>query len=697
MATLLIDNHDSYTYNLFQLIARVNGVEPIVLMNDDQGLLHLDPSIDCVVISPGPGRPQRARDVGHTPRLLRDVRVPVLGVCLGHQVLAYVAGASVAPLSSPLHGHTSMIRHDGRGLFDGVPQGFLAVRYHSLSVVEPLPETLIATAWTQDGVLMAVRHRARPWWGVQFHPESIGTEHGFEIISNFMALSREWGTSTTSRTPRRAVGAPPERPARKIGATPLKVLHAKITRNLDAESVFRGIFAESNPNFWLDSSLVEEGLARFSFLGNGEGPMSETLSFDVDATTVTLCDSSGERSIEGDIFSVLATRLEEKTIEATELPFDFVGGYVGYFGYELKNLVAPPPRRSADTPDAVWMFVDRLVAVDHHCGEIYVVAVHPDSPDARESAAQWVSTVVRQITDMPPARDELVDSLELDAMASDYLLGDRGTYLHQIEECQQRLLAGESYEICLTTRFRSTFSGDPFDLYRYLRRVNPAPYSAFLRFSELSICCSSPERFMRISPQGRVESRPIKGTARRDSDPDIDRGLANGLRTDVKTRAENLMIVDLVRNDFGKVCEIGSVVVDEYMSVRSYATMHQLMSVISGRLRGSISPVECVRECFPGGSMTGAPKERTMEILDELENEVRGVYSGAMGYFGLNGGCDLNIAIRLAVINKDESVIGAGGAIVLDSDAQEEFDEMMLKASTITRALRHLDREVETR
>jgi len=264
---------------------------------------------------------------------------------------------------------------------------------------------------------------------------------------------------------------------------------------------------------------------------------------------------------------------------------------------------------------------------------------------------------------------------------------DRDAYLAKIDVCLNEIVDGESYEICLTTECHSEATPDPLDAYRALRARNPAPHAALLRLGELSVLSSSPERFLAVGRDRGVESRPIKGTAPRSPDPAIDGALRAGLAADDKARAENLMIVDLVRNDLGRVCALGSVQVPELMIVESYATVHQLVSVVRGRLRDGLDALHAVRASFPGGSMTGAPKLRTMEILDALEGRPRGVYSGALGFLGVNGTADLSIVIRTVVVTPHGCSIGAGGAVVADSHPEAEFDEMALKAQAVIEAI----------
>ncbi|MFD8300851.1 aminodeoxychorismate synthase component I [Streptomyces sp. NPDC059690] len=704
MKTLLIDNYDSHTYNLFQLIAEVNGEEPVVVLNDATDSIpdlaaHLA-EFDNVVVSPGPGHPAEPRDFGFSAAALAESVVPVLGVCLGHQGIALGEQGMVAPAPQPRHGHLSRVRHDGRDLFEGLPQDFTAVRYHSLAVREPLPETLEATAWSEDGVLMGLRHRTRPLWGVQFHPESVLTEYGHRMLVNFRNLTavraRRPRTKNTAVTPAAAaIPAPAPTVPRARRSAPAYRLHSRrIAGAVDAEAAFTRMYGTSQRAFWLDSALVEEGLSRFSFFGDDSGPLAEFVRYDVDSGRCEI-ERSGRptRKVTASVFDYLKRQLTSRRVDAAGLPFDFTGGYVGYFGYETKADCGSANRHSSEMPDACWLFADRLIAVDHLRRFTYAVCLAEDTPQAAREAEDWLEGALAQLsfvatdTVRPPRHTSATPEPELGA-AEPWLVRDRTRYLADIEDCRRELRAGTSYEICLTNAARLPAPPDAYDFYRVLRRVNPAPYAAFLRFGDVDVAGSSPERFLRITRDGVAEARPVKGTAPRGDGPEEDAALRDALAADAKTRAENLMIVDLLRNDLGRVCPTGSVRVTRLMATETYASVHQLVSTVEGRLRAGTDAVDCVRACFPGGSMTGAPKPRTMEIIDALETEARGVYSGALGYLGCGGGADLNIVIRSAVFADGLMHLGAGGAIVLDSDPAAEYDEMLLKTAAQMRALR---------
>jgi para-aminobenzoate synthetase len=660
LRTLVIDNYDSYTWNLVQLLAVVNGAEPTVITNDAP--LPDLADFDNVVISPGPGHPGRPGDFGICRDIVARSPIPVLGVCLGHQGIASVLGGDVVPAPRPLHGFAARIRHDGTDLFAGIPQDFRAIRYHSLHVREPLPPDLEATAFAEDGVVMGLRHRIRPLWGVQFHPESIGTEHGERLLANFRDLTPR----------RRPAPITTVAPVPHVDSRRFQLRVREIARPLDPELAFTALFAGSPHAFWLDGG----DRSRFSHLGDGD----EHLSYAVGDSHVTVTTPGGvvtER--DGTILDVLARGLLERSIDKPELPFDFACGYVGYLGYEVKADCGGERAHKSAYPDAQWVFANRAVTVDRETGRTYVMALDDE---------EWVDRAVSTLADLPEAAPgESVAPTSDVSIVEPYLVRDRERYLADIRAARDELVAGESYEICLTNALRIPAAGDGFEAYRRLRRVNPAPFGAYLRFEGLEVACSSPERFLRIDGNGVAEAKPIKGTAPRGMTPDEDERLRASLTTSPKVYAENLMIVDLLRNDLGRICETGSVHVPRLMATETYATVHQLVSTVRGTLRAGATAIDCVRACFPGGSMTGAPKLRTMRIIDDLEEQPRGVYSGTIGFLGLDGTADLNIVIRTAVRHDGQWHVGAGGAIVLDSDPVEEYEEMLLKAAATARAL----------
>jgi para-aminobenzoate synthetase len=670
MRTLLIDNHDSFTYNLFQLLAEVNGREPLVVRNNEATWEELEGlGLDNVVVSPGPGRPDAAADFGVCAEAIRRCEKPLLGVCLGHQGIGWLEGGEVEPAPEPMHGHVVEIEHDGSPLFAGTPSPFQATRYHSLALARPLPPTLREIA-TSGGVPMAVEHRERPQWGLQFHPESIATPQGKRLLENFRDL-----------TPRRE-GPVAFRSQRETKAAPgsLTALEVRRLDGLpDAEAAFVALYGESESAFWLDSSRPG-ARARFSFMGDSSGSLAELITH--------ACNS---HNLENSIFDRLKFRAAQlRPAELPDLPFEFDCGFVGYLGYELKAECGYVSRHESEQPDAAFLFADRVLAFDHEAQCTYLLCLH--RPDEEEAAEAWLDTTARRL-DALRAGGESGGGPHLqvgpppDTPPSTLALSrTREQYLADVEASLGHLLAGDSYEICLTDELSLSTDADPLNLYRRLRRANPAPFAAYLRFGDLAVLSSSPERFLRVSRGGEAEARPIKGTSRRGAAPAEDAELAAALAADEKNRAENLMIVDLLRNDLGRVCEVGSVEVPQLMETETYETVHQLVSAVRGRLRSEVTAADAARACFPPGSMTGAPKLRTTEILDRLEGAARGVYSGAIGWFGLGGGADLAVAIRTIVLSDGRATIGAGGAVVLQSDPEREYEEMLLKAAAPLRA-----------
>jgi para-aminobenzoate synthetase len=685
MRTLIIDNYDSFTYNIFHLLASVNGCEPLVLRNDElswERLKRLD--YDNVVLSPGPGTPERDIDFGVCADLIREEERPVLGICLGHQGICHVLGGHVGRAPVPMHGRVSGIHHCGSGLFQGMPSPFRAVRYHSLLAMRPLPAGLRMTAWTGDDLIMAVEHQTRPLWGVQFHPESILSEHGGRLLENFRDLTARLATAQPRGRSAVNVAVVTNLPP-PTGQPPAYRLHyRRMRRPADPGAAFETLFASSANAFWLDGAASPQG--GFSYMGDDGGPNASVLRYRAGTSVTTETRQGRTVQLNEDVLTLVQQRLAGAAIDTQQAPFPFKGGFAGYLGYELR---APGDLQSAHEspyPDAQLIFPGRFLCFDHGDGAIYAAVV---VPDGGEPDLDWLESCSAALERTGSDTTSLVGTGEpctgeLSGVSWHHCTPE---YLRLIETCLDEIRAGETYEVCLTNRLHMPSLEDPLGTYLLLRQFNPAPHAAYLRFGGLSVLCSSPEQFLRIDPDGHVQTKPIKGTRRRGATPEEDAHLRDDLANDEKDQSENLMITDLLRNDLGRVCRVGSVHVPSLMEVETYRTVHQLVTTVRGRLRQDRDAVDCFRATFPGGSMTGAPKRRTMEIIERLEGTARGIYSGSIGFFSLDGAADLNIVIRTIVSDEHGSTVGTGGAIVALSNPAAEVAEVELKAAALIDAV----------
>jgi para-aminobenzoate synthetase len=677
---LLIDNYDSFTYNLYHYLAEVNGEEPEVVVNDDPmwRFRHLA-AFDNVVLSPGPGSPERSADFGICAEIVERGELPMLGVCLGHQGLALLHGGRVSRAPEPYHGRVSPVVHTETDLFAGLPSPFGAVRYHSL-IVTCLPAVLRATAWTPDGILMALRHRERPLWGVQFHPESIGSSHGHSLLRNFRRLSEVSGRPTRRVLPLFAGrSTPPPQRAGEPELRRLRVLVRTLPARWEDETAFDELFRNGDYAYWLDSSRSDEPQGRFSIMGAGSGPLARVATADVWSRTVSVRSADSVEVVTSEFLTWLEHDLRGIRTEVPDLPFDFALGWVGYLGYELKAECGGDLVHRSDEPDAIMLFSDRALVFDHRTDTSYLLALAENG--AERPALAWLDEAARRLDSAAgrqaswPGRPAPLGELRLRHHPE--------AYLKLIDLCQEEIAAGETYEVCLTNMAEAAGSLDPWRGYQFLRRISPAPFGALLRFGEISVLSTSPEQFLRIDRNGIAESKPIKGTRPRGATPREDAALVADLMTSEKDRAENLMIVDLVRNDLGRCAEVNSVEVKDAFAVETYATVHQLVSTVRGQLRADSTAIECVRAVFPAGSMTGAPKIRTMRIIDRLEGGPRGVYSGAIGYFSLSGAAHLSVVIRTAMVTPGRVRYGVGGAITALSEPEQEFEETAVKATPL--------------
>lgn len=425
---------------------------------------------------------------------------------------------------------------------------------------------------------------------------------------------------------------------------------------------------------FLDSGFPRNLLGRFDILS---AKPCRTLT--TRGSLTEIWDRSGSRHSEEDPFSLLREALSETDFEDAALPF--IGGALGYFAYDLARRLENLPQVAKDLEQVPQMMVgiyDWAIVVDHGTRRSWLVQQDPDSET--EALCKRLLEQIRS-TGFEPWNKPFHT---LGPVLSNL---DREEYGDAFRRIKRYLLEGDCYQVNLAQRFSVACEGDPWSAYKRLRELNPAPFSGFLDFPGVQVLSSSPERFIRIE-DGRVETKPIKGTRARSLETVIDRERIAALRTSIKDRAENLMIVDLLRNDLGKSCAPGSVRVPKLFEVESFATVHHLVSTVQGRLAIGRDGIDLLRGCFPGGSITGAPKIRAMEIIEELEPARRGIYCGSIGYIDFRGNMDTNITIRTLVHSANMIRFWAGGGIVSDSSEADEFQECLDKAAAMLKMLR---------
>ncbi len=446
----------------------------------------------------------------------------------------------------------------------------------------------------------------------------------------------------------------------------------------DSASLFEAI-ADDPWAVFLDSGHPHSAQGRYDIIAAAP---SRTLLTRGGMTEIG--SAEGVEFSQQDPFALLRLQLQPEAVsDPSGLPF--CGGAIGYFSYDLGRRIEHLPALARDgekLPEMAFGIYDWALVVDHRERQSWLVSAGRDPA----TALKW-EQLVALLSHPAPVHQRL--PLRLTAPLVSNL--PREKYFAAFERIQRYIHDGDCYQVNLAQRFSAPAAGDPWAAYQELRRANPAPFAAYLNLPGVQILSASPERFLALRGR-RVESKPIKGTRPRDhAHPARDEALAKALRNSLKDRAENLMIVDLLRNDLSKSCEIGSVAVPSLFEVESFSSVHHLVSTVTGTLAPHRDAIDLLRGCFPGGSITGAPKLRAMEIIEELEPDRRGVYCGAIGYIGFDGEMDTSIVIRTLVHSGNTVRFWAGGGIVADSCAEDEYQETFDKAAALLRLLQQPD------
>ncbi len=441
------------------------------------------------------------------------------------------------------------------------------------------------------------------------------------------------------------------------------------------------VVANKPYSFFLDSAegKYKNRLGRYSFLG-----WHPFLILKTKANQIQLIRGTKIEQRKGDPFLALREILNQYQIK--DVPQDlppFLAGGVGYLGYDLCHFVEKVASTAKDDlglPDVYIAFYNSVFIIDHLEDKIFLSAISFAGKRKSEEIFEKRLEEAQNFLFTSPLRGEdQGEGKENHPLNSNFT---KSQYLQAVQAAKKYIREGDIYQVNLSQRFHGKLTMAPQMLYQNLREINPAPFAGYLNFGPFKVLSSSPERFLKV--KGReVQTRPIKGTRPRGDTEEKDKKLAEELLASIKDRAELVMIVDLERNDLGRICEFGSVKVPELVTLETFPTVFHTVSTIEGRLRQGKDRIDLLKATFPGGSITGAPKIRSMEIIDELEPTTRGIYTGALGYFGFNDTMDLNIIIRTLLVKNKDFYFQVGGGIVADSDPEKEFQETLDKAKAL--------------
>lgn len=448
----------------------------------------------------------------------------------------------------------------------------------------------------------------------------------------------------------------------------MEVIIREIKTSLSAFDLY-SLF-KSEDVIFLDSAKDPERLGRYSFIGLN--PFKKvTYSNGVVNEDGTISN--------GDPFVLLNRIMNRyKVKNPTQLPF--VGGCMGYMSYDLGRDLETIPVEIEETvalPSLYFVFYENVIVIDHHCNRVYITELYRMSVGTTN-----LDEIEIKIGQGQPNPVGALNYIPVKSTAP----FDQGAYMTAVERMRQYIRTGDIYIANMTQTYVALTERQGFDLYKILRHLNPAPFAAYLPLDGFEIICSSPERFIQVC-KGKVTTRPIKGTRPRGSTLEEDEANKRALEESDKDKSELLMVVDLERNDLSKVCRPYTVKVTELFAIETYATVHHLVATVEGKLREDQTAVDCLKACFPGGSITGTPKIRAMEVIESLEATRRNVYTGCIGYFGFDGGADFNIVIRTILKKGHQTYIGVGGGITWESDAEEEYREILDKGEALFRAL----------
>ena len=479
--------------------------------------------------------------------------------------------------------------------------------------------------------------------------------------------------------------------ANLVSKTRKKLIIKELDSGTDLLKIFHHTQAQAK-NFFLDSADNNEKTGRYSFIGYD--PFLTVMS--KDSNILTQSSKSITRKT-GNPFDELRHLLNSFHLENSFESIPFTCGAVGYFAYDLCHYIEKLPDTTIDDiefPEMCFSFYDTIIAVDHLENRCFLLSVNINQ-NSQKSTAKRVDHVLKMIRDGSSTPYEEESRFNGSRIKRKIISNfSKENYLRAVERAKQYINAGDIYQVNLSQRFQTQIEASPYEIYKRLRKINPASFSSYLKFDNKYIISSSPERFLSLQNRPgsggmvrKIQTMPIKGTRPRGKDEDTNKKMQEELLSSKKDDAELAMIVDLERNDLGRVCNYNTVKVTEKKKLETHPTVYHLVATVEGELHSRYDTIDLLKATFPGGSITGAPKVRAMQIIDELEPNKRSAYTGAMGYLSFNGNMDLNIAIRTFLVKDDHIFFQVGGGIVADSNPEDEYQETLHKARALIETL----------
>jgi para-aminobenzoate synthetase len=666
MKILLIDNYDSFVFNVKQYLLEL-GFDVVVFRNDKITINRIEKmDIDAVVLSPGPKAP---RDAGICLDILRTFagKLPILGICLGHQAIGEAFGGKIVHAKELMHGKIATIHSLKKGIFEQFGD-FKATRYHSLAIERAtLPDCLEVTCETDDGEIMGVRHKEFLIEGVQFHPESIMTEDGHRMLRAFFnRIEHKWQEVETVK-PRLDFFDLFREFYLNFGSENVCILDSAKGPDLDRNSSVIGLF----PKFDI---TIDRGFMRF------ESAYDELKNRFLTEFSEIYDERMGGFALGDLVFSDIFPRLQKMfRVEKThDVKMDYGNGLIGYFSYEFLHYLEKIERKNISDlgmADVHLTFYSNLLIHTTKDNSVKLVSnfITGDTGDDKKKILDFIA----RTTEVSPQEhyETKISSIENSVEKDDFL--------KNVEIAKKYILDGDIFQVQLGNRKKITTNARSIDIYTKIRRVNPSPYMFFWERGGAALIGNSPELQIKVENQ-YVEIRPIAGTSKGKGKDEAERKkILDELINSPKERAEHIMLVDLARNDIGAHAKSGSVKVKNLLGIQEYSNVFHIVSIVSGEIHEDSNTMKIFEASFPAGTLTGAPKVRAMEIIQELENYERGVYGGAFGFFDFNGNILSSIVIRTAIKIGDKVYFQSSAGIVADSNPEDEWNETHYKTMAI--------------